>query len=95
MNDSDEERTLPDVTDPGLYLLYEDQQVEPTFRYGAFQEIEHEPYEGDDVQPGARREGWILFEVGAGLSEADIDFLWQDDMWVVEDGEVNVLWTAG
>ena len=56
----------------------------------------YEKFEGGDVQPGVRREGHVLFEVTAGLTEADIDSLWQDEIFATEDldGDANVLWSA-
>lgn len=96
VNDGEEEARLPEQTDPGVELLFGDQQVGPTFRYGAFRESDYEQYESDHVQPGVRREGHILYEVDAGFSEDDIDFLWQDDYFVASDldGVINVRWTA-
>lgn len=96
VNSGEEENRLPHWTDPDVYLLFEDKQIEPTINSAAFQDVEYEKYEGGDVQPGVRREGYALFEVTAGLSEADIDFLWQDEIFVTEDldGNANVLWTA-
>lgn len=96
VNTSEEERRLPAATDPDLYLLYGDQQVETTFRSGAFSDSEYEQYEGGDVQGGVRREGSILFEVDEGF-EGEIDFLWQDDYFVAEnvDGGIDVRWSDG
>lgn len=97
VNEGDDASRLPMVTDPGLQVLFEDQQVDPTFNYSAFQQTEYQPYEGDEVEPGVRRAGYVLYAVAAGLSESDIDFLWQDDLFVVADLDetVNVRWTAG
>lgn len=96
VNNSDSEARLPQATDPALELLYEDQQVGPTFRSIVFSNSDYEGYEGASVQPGVRREGYILYEVGSGLSESDIDFLWQDEIFVAEglEGAINVRWTA-
>ncbi|MFO7834107.1 MAG: hypothetical protein R6V31_08655 [Halohasta sp.] len=96
-NDSDGQAPILSETDPGLYVLYEDQQVDQTFNYGLFNEIDKKPYEAnEEVQSGVRRDGYILFEVGAGLTEADTDFLWQDSWFVAEDldGEIDVRWSA-
>lgn len=96
VNTSEEEQRLPAATDPDLYLLYGDQQVEPTFRSAAFSDSEYQQYEGGDVQGGVRREGSILFEVDEGF-EGEIDFLWQDDYFVAEnvDGSIDVRWSQG
>lgn len=98
VNGGDGQATILSHTDPGIYVLYEDRQVDQTFDYGLFSELEQEPYEvNEEVQAGVRREGYILFEVGAGLTEADIDFLWQDRHFVAADldGEINVRWSSG
>ena len=96
VNNGDEENRLPAWTDPDVYLLFEDQQIKPTINSAAFQDVEYEQFEGGDVQPGVRREGHVLFEVIADLTEADINFLWQDEIFVTGDldGNANVLWTA-
>ena len=96
VNTSEAERRLPEATDPDLYLLYGDKQVENTFRSGAFSGSEYEQYEGGDVQGGVRRQASILFEVEEGY-EGEIDFLWQDSYFVAEDvdGEIDVRWTEG
>lgn len=93
-NTSDEEQVLPDATDPGIYLIYGNQQVEPVFNSRAHDEAGYEQYEGDSVQGGIRREGTILFEVDEGY-EGEIDFLWQDDYFVASevDGEIDVRWS--
>lgn len=95
-NGGDEEARLPDPTDPGLFLLYDDQQVEPVFRYEVFSSTEYEEYDGGDLQGGVHREGHILFGVDAGVSPEDIDFLWQDDFLVASEleGDIDVRWTA-
>lgn len=96
-NGSDGQTPILSDTDPGIYLLYEDQQVDNTFNYGLFDEIDKDPYEvNDEVQSGVRREGYLLFEVGAGLTEADVDFLWQDQLFVAAGlgGEIDVRWSA-
>lgn len=96
-NGSDAEARLPAVTYPGIELLYEDQQVEPVLRSAMFEDTDYEHYIGGDVQPDVRREGHILYEVDSGLSESDIDFLWQDEIFVAEelDGVIDVRWTVG
>lgn len=96
VNNGDEENRLPARTDPDVYLLFEDQQIKPTFNSAAFQDVEYEQFEGGEVQPGVRREGHVLFEVTADLTEADIDFLWQDEIFVTGDltGNADVVWTA-
>jgi hypothetical protein len=96
-NTSDEPRELPSRTHPDLYLLYGDQQVEPTFRAAAYRDEDYEQFEGDEVQGGVHREGHILFEVDEGYTQEDIDFLWQDEIFVTGDldGDVDVRWTAG
>lgn len=96
-NGSDGQAPVLSHTDPGLYVLYEDQQVDQTFNYGLFNEIDKKPYEvSEEIQSGVRRDGYLLFEVGSGLTEADIDFLWQDTWFVADglDGEIDVRWSA-
>lgn len=93
-NGGDEEARLPDPTDPGLFLLYDDQQVEPVFRYEVFDATDYEDYEGGDLQGGVRREGHVLFGVDSDVDPDEIDFLWQDDFLVTGDldGDVDVRW---
>lgn len=97
LNGSDGQAPILSHVDPGLSVIYGDRQVAQSFNYGLFDEIDRQPYEVDnEVQAGIRRNGYILFEVGAGLSEADVDFLWQDQWFVAEelDGEIDVRWSA-
>lgn len=92
-NTSDEERTLPGATYP-IEILFGDVQDGPVFNHGALREGGYEQLEGGDVQPGVRREGVILYEVDDGYGEDEIDILWQDSIFVPDDGEVDVVWTA-
>lgn len=95
-NTADEANELPSRTHPDVYLLFEDQQIESTINSAAFRDEEFNQYDGDEVQGGVNREGYILYEVDDGLTESDIDFLWQDEIFVTGDldGDADVLWTA-
>lgn len=94
-NTSDEPRELGSAT--GFELLFGDQQVDGVIGAALFREGGYERIDLDDVQGGVSREGHLLYEVDADLTQADIDCLWQDSAFVAGDldGEIDVRWTDG
>lgn len=85
-NDSDGPNDLPHGS--RFELLFEDQQIDWTINSAAYREAGRERYEGEEIQGGVRRRGYVLFEVDEGHDQSTIDVLWDDIL-----SEVNARWS--
>jgi hypothetical protein len=67
-NNAEDSEYLPDSY--GMVILYNSQQIEPTFIMK-----DEGKYEGGKVYPGITRNGWVLFEIPSNANANEIIFL--------------------